>query len=430
MTVTSGVIRGDQMRRANLSTLLRQVQRGPCTRSQLVERTGLTRAAVGSLLAVLADVGLVVERDAGDDPLVHRRPGRPSLVVACTDHTMSLACGITADAVVVAVIDLGGRVLGRMTADHDGTAGSDPATVVAEVGRLARRLLDQVGGRLGGGTHDGQRDDAMLLGVGVAVAGVVERPAGRVVLAPNLGWTDVPLAAMVADELGGTVPVWVANEADLGLLAECHRGAAVGCDDVVYVSAEIGVGGGVLVGGRPVHGAGGYAGELGHVPVHPDGAPCRCGSSGCWETEIGEAALLRRAGRAPSAGRRGVAWAEARARIGDERALAAFAETGRWVGVGLAGLVNLLNPEVAVLGGYLASSFDLMAPAIGAELETRALGVSRRGVRVVPAVLGADAPLVGAAELAAEWVLADPVAVARAALLPLGDTQATVAAAG
>lgn len=403
-------MRGDLMRRANLSTLLRQVQLAPCTRSQLVERTGLTRAAVGSLLAVLAEAGLVDERDAAGEPSASagpRRPGRPSLLVTCADRTVSLACEITADEVVVAVVELGGRVVGRLATEHDGPVSSDPRRLVREVGRLSRELL----GALPPGS--------VLLGAGVAVAGIVERASGRVVLAPNLGWAEVPLAAMVGAELGGAVPVWVANEADLGLVAECRRGAAVGCDDVVYVSAEVGVGGGVLVGGRAVHGAGGFAGELGHLPVRIDGEPCRCGARGCWETEIGEAALLRRAGRAVTTGRRGVAWTEARARVGDERAIAAFHETGTWVGTGLAGLVNLLNPEVAVLGGYLAAAFDLVAPAVSAELEARALGVARQGVRVVPALLGADAPLVGAAELAAEWVLADPAAVSRAVRLPL-----------
>ena len=409
------VIRGDAMRRANLGALLREVHQAPCTRSDLVERTGLTRAAVGSLLATLTEAGLVVERAGADPAPERRRPGRPSLVVDCDPRPAALACEITADALSLAVIGLGGRVLARSTVEHltDGdvhpsgdaspsTSPTSPAAIAERLGREARELLAAL------------PVDTVVLGVGVAVAGVVQRSSGRVVVAPNLGWEDVPLAEVVGAVLDRDLPVAVANEADLGLLAECRRGAAVGAADVVYVSAEAGVGGGVLVGGRPVHGAGGYAGELGHVPVRPDGEACRCGAHGCWETEIGEAALLRRAGRSPGAGRRGVAWLETRARVGDAAAAEAFAETGRWVGAGLAGLVNLLNPEVAVLGGYLASAFDLVGPAALAELSARALSVTRADVRVVPAHLGADAALVGAAELAFERVLADPLLVARA----------------
>ncbi len=416
--VMSSVIRGDGMRRTNLGTLLREVHQAPCTRSDLVERTGLTRAAVASLLAVLADAGLVVERAADDPAPQRRRPGRPSLVVDCDTRAVVLACEVSADALSLAVVGLGGRVMARTTVDHvpvrdDAHDGDSPGT---DERRRAATTPEAITARLGREAHMLLRalpPDTVVFGVGVAVAGVVQRSSGRVVVAPNLGWSDVPLGALVADVLEGCLPVAVANEADLGLLAECRRGAAVGAADVVYVSAEAGVGGGVLVGGQPVHGAGGYAGELGHLPVHPDGEACRCGARGCWETEIGEAALLRRAGRSPSSGRRGVAWLETRARVGDELALGAFAETGRWVGTGLAGLVNLLNPEVAVLGGYLASAFDLVAPAALAELSARALAVSRDGVRVVPARLGGDAALVGAAELAAERVLADPLSFAR-----------------
>src|SRR5436190_14037713 len=111
-------------------------------------------------------------------------------------------------------------------------------------------------------------DDMQLAGIGVAVVGIVRRDDGVVATAPNLGWRDVPLAARLAEALQVTAPIVVANEADLGALAEHRRGAARGYDDIVFVSGEVGVGGGIIIGGRPLTGVAGFAGEIGHVTVN------------------------------------------------------------------------------------------------------------------------------------------------------------------
>ncbi len=143
--------------------------------------------------------------------------------------------------------------------------------------------------------------------MGVAIVGVVRRTDGMVSMAPNLGWRDEPLGERLRAALGrdwATVPLVFANESDLAALAESRRGAARGVEDVVLVWGSVGVGGGLIVGGEPLIGAAGYSGEVGHLPVNPDGLPCRCGSSGCWETEVGG----RRAaasGRVPVRGRQG-----------------------------------------------------------------------------------------------------------------------------
>ena len=182
--------------------------------------------------------------------------------------------------------------------------------------------------------------------------GVVRSRDGLVETAPNLGWTGVPLGSRLAARLDLDVPVLVANEADVGVLAEHRRGAAAGIDDVLYIHGEVGVGGGLIVGGRPLEGAAGYAGEVGHLPVVPDGAPCRCGSFGCWETEIGTHALLARAGIPIDAGQEGVD-----RRVPGCGSLATPSPSPRSrrrparSGSGLAGLVNIFNPRLVVLGG-------------------------------------------------------------------------------
>jgi predicted NBD/HSP70 family sugar kinase len=244
----------------------------------------------------------------------------------------------------------------------------------------------------------------------VAVAGVVRRGDGLVRTAPNLGWTDVNLVERMTAALETDVPVTVANEADLGALAESRRGAAVGADDVLYISAEVGVGGGIIVDGRPLTGVAGYGGEIGHIPVNPSGLPCRCGSLGCWETEIGEGALLRLAGQPVGGGRSAVDAVLRAAEVGDPTALAAIEHVGHWLGVGLAGLVNIFDPRLVVLGGRFARLAPYVGATVEAELDRRALAAPRKLVRVVPAALGEDAPLLGAAELAIEALIADPAA--------------------
>jgi predicted NBD/HSP70 family sugar kinase len=162
------------------------------------------------------------------------------------------------------------------------------------------------------------------------------------------------------------------------------------------------------VDGQPFTGVAGYGGEVGHFPVNPDGAACRCGAVGCWETEVGAPSLLRRAGREPFGGRAQINALIADAEAGSSKALRALEETGRWLGLGLAGLVNVLNPGVIVLGGLFGRIHPFVEKEVQIELDRRALAAPRRLVRVVPGSLGAEAPLLGAAELAFEPLLADP----------------------
>jgi predicted NBD/HSP70 family sugar kinase len=144
------------------------------------------------------------------------------------------------------------------------------------------------------------------------------------------------------------------------------------------------------------------------MPVNPDGRTCRCGSVGCWETEVGEGALLRRAGHPPDAGREEVEAVLREAAAGSADALAAIDAVGRWLGFGLAGLVNVFNPQVVVLGGLFSRLHPFVDATLGAELDRLALPQAREAIRVVPASLGVDAALLGAAELAFEPLLADP----------------------
>jgi predicted NBD/HSP70 family sugar kinase len=245
-------------------------------------------------------------------------------------------------------------------------------------------------------------------GVGVAVVGVTRTADGFVHLAPNLGWRDVPLGAMLAERLD-VGPVSVANEADLGALCEHRRGADPAATDLLFISGEVGIGVGIILDGEPRRGAAGYAGEAGHTLVNPAGTCCACGATGCWETEAGEIALLRHAGLAPGGGgSEAIDRVLALAEGGDAKAVAAISTVGWWLGVGIANLVNLLNPVRAVVGGMYARLFPLLEQSMREGMATRVLDAPGAMVEVVPTTVGIDAPLLGAAELALTDVIENP----------------------
>jgi predicted NBD/HSP70 family sugar kinase len=387
--------RSETVRSVNLSAIVRQLhESGPSSRSDLVARTGLTRSAIRGLIGELVDGGLAIEGPAALDGT----PGRPSPVVRTDPHgAVVLALEIAVDSLAAATVGLGGEVLDQVRVDlpRGRSSVDEISTALAELAAMVRARLPS---------------DEVLVGVGVAVVGVVRRRDGMVSLAPNLGWRDEPLGQRLAAALDLDVPITVANDADAAALAEHRRGAARGVDDVVLILGSVGVGGGLVVDGQALTGSAGYSGEIGHVPVNPDGLPCRCGSFGCLETEVGSTAILRRAGRAPEGGQEALDAVLAAAQAGEPAALAALAETGRWLGIGLAGVINVLNPELVLLGGRLTASYPFVRASLEAELDRRVLRAARAIVRVMPTGLGVDAPLRGAAELAFEPLLNDPAA--------------------
>jgi predicted NBD/HSP70 family sugar kinase len=246
-----------------------------------------------------------------------------------------------------------------------------------------------------------------LVGVGVAVVGTARRDDGLVHLAPNLGWQEVPLAELMASVVGLKVPIVVANDADLGALGE-HRRARPGVNHLVYVSGEVGIGCGVIVDGSPLLGSTGYAGEAGHTLINPGGKTCGCGSIGCWETEAGEAALLRRAGLDGRGD--GLAAVDALVELaasGDETTIGAINETGRWLGYGIGNLINVFNPEVVVLGGLYHRLFGYIEAAVR-DGAGRALQASLGAAEIAQSSIGADAALIGAAERVLLDVIDDP----------------------
>lgn len=383
----------ESLRRANLSRVLRLLHvDGPATRAELTARTGLNRSTVGDLVADLAARDLVVE----GQPQATGSRGRPSpLVSVRTDTVAVLAVDVKVDSVAVAVVTLGGHVAARERVERlRARTGVDDT--VKDVTVLAREVMEAM--------KPGQR----LFGVGVSVAGLVHTGSGLVHVGPNLGWRDVVIADLVTEALGHDAATRVLNDADAGAVAEWLRGAGRDIDHLVYLSGEVGVGGGIIVRGQVMLGHDGYAGEIGHTVIDADGRPCRCGAVGCWETRVGEAALLRLAGESEDGGRGAVDRVLAAADAGDPVALGALEELAWWMGVGIAGLVNTFNPQRVVLGDLHARLHRYVEGPVRDHLARASLVASRSQVDVVPSVLGDDAALIGAAEAVLEGLLDDP----------------------
>ncbi len=388
------------MRQRNLSLVLHTVAaHGPVSRAGVASRIGLTRAAVSTLVDELARAGLLVE-------LGRSRPGtvgRPGRDLALNERgPAGLGAEIGVDRLAVCAVDLRGRV--RVRAEEEGEhRGSAPGPVLRRLAGLCARV-----------TADAEREGLRPVGVAVAVPGLVARDAATVVRAPNLGWQGLDAGTVLAETLG--LPVTIANEANIGALAELWRGDRTPAPrDFVYVSAEIGIGAAVVVDGSLLRGAHGFAGELGHVPVRPAGRPCACGGRGCLEQYAGEEALLRAAG-IEERGAAGVAVLRARAVAGDGAARRALRGAGAALGTALAGVVNLLDPETIVLGGALTELSPWLLPAAERELRRHVADPTRAAHgEIVVSGLGRDAALLGAAQSVVQDVLDDPMGALAAA---------------
>ena len=392
--------RSEDVRRRNLSTLLRYVHvHGPTPRSTLTTVLGLNRSTIGDLTGDLVAAGLVREEAGRPDRVVvdgsGSSGGRPSHVVRPETHQVQvLAVDIGVTHLTVARVGLGGDVLARRDRAYRRGVRRH-RDVTATIAKISAELLA------------GSDPEAVAIAAGVAVPGMVRSRDGLVRQAPNLGWRDAPLGTQLAEALG--LPVSVGNDADLGIRAEHVRGAAAGVDDAVYLSGHSGIGAGILAGGIPLGGRAGYAGEIGHVVVNPHGLPCHCGSRGCWETECGEERLFELAGRPAGGGLAGVREVVAAAADGDAASRAALEQVARWLGRGTATVVNVLNPEVVILGGALEAVLESAGAAVRDAFETAALAAPLEQVRLLSPGLGADSTLLGAAELAFDALLSDPL---------------------
>jgi predicted NBD/HSP70 family sugar kinase len=400
--------RQEGLRQHNLALVAQCIAAGePVSRAGIAAATGLTKTTVSSLVDDLVGAGLVTEQG----PEASGRIGRPPSALALNrSGYVGVGLEINVDYLAVCVANLVGEVRALRTRPGDNRDQS-PARVLGRAVRMANNAIASA-----------EAAGLTVAGLAVAVPGPVETDRGLVRLAPNLGWVDVPVAEVLAARLAAPdLPVLVDNEANLAALGELWYGGHDDLDDFVHVSGEIGVGAGIVIGGELFRGVRGFAGEVGHVTVQPDGPRCRCGARGCLEQLAGQEAILRAAGVAgtvgTSLGQPGGSVAEllARARAGEPGTVAAVASAGRALGLALSATVNLVDPATVVLGGLYAALEPWLREPLEAELSERAITQRWSPARVLASRLGPNAAVRGATGAVVRRVLADPSAAFAAA---------------
>ena len=394
------------VRQMNLSVIMNHLRKkAPISRAGLAQATGLNKTTVSSLVDELLQRQFV--REIG---LVTARKGHPAISLDLNPAAgFIVGCEIGVDFILVVCTNFAPEIIWRHE-EH-----TDPS-----IGRQA--ILDRARALLNDAIQRGHQEYGTLLGIGVGVAALIDQSTGTMLFAPNLKWMEPFPIRAVLQEWFPQAPLIVDNEANIAALGEHYFGVAQDHDEVLYISAGVGLGGGIVHDGRVFSGVTGVGAEFGHITMDPHGELCSCGNYGCWETQVSQRALFRHIHRSFEQGERGLLFELTNqgidpltvpmivdaARAGDPVARGALEKIGKDLGVGIASLVNTLNPELVVCGGILSLAGEFLMPAATREFEQRALRWNREAARVVLAKHGFDAAAMGGVAAVYETILAQP----------------------
>jgi glucokinase-like ROK family protein len=375
----------ESLRRLNRLRVIRALRdEGQISRADIARRTGLSRSTVSSLVADLQADGLVVERPEPGSAY-GAQGGRPPILLSF-DASAGAAVGIDFghSHLRVAVSDLASTILAErmrpLDTDHDAQEGLDAAADL-----VSETLADAGVPR------------SAVIGAGMGLPGPIEQSLGVVGSSAILpGWIGMTAETEMRRRLD--IPVMVDNDANLGALAEAAFGAGRDAGDLVYLKVSSGIGAGLILNGRLYRGSQGLAGELGHVLVDPDGIVCRCGNRGCLETVAATGALVDLLRRSHGEDVTVQDMLDA-ARAGDLGCRRVIHDAGRALGQVMATLLNVLNPELLVVGGDLAAAGDLLLDGMRESVSRAALPEASRGAELVAGVLGDRAQVLGALAL-------------------------------
>jgi glucokinase-like ROK family protein len=403
---------GDQIwvREHNLAVVLNYLWEAgrPVSRTYLVDVSGLNKSTIGSLLAQLQSWGFVKETGKSDP-----RPGRPgTLIDVNSDAGRLIGVEIGVGFISVIVTNLKTQVIWRQKVETDSQVPLSQTQILEQAERLVHEAIQTAA------------SDHYLFGIGVSIPALIDHTSGTVLFAPNLKWSNVPLRQMWRERFG--VPVMVENDANAAALGEQLIGVAKQVDNFVHLSAGEGLGGGLVIDGKLYGGAGGFAGEVGHMTLEPDGPLCNCGNHGCWETLVGPVAIVRRVRQAAAQGLapKLIALGDVNGNVnairlehilhaaaqGEPAVLDALAEVGRYLGIGIANLINTFNPNMVVLGGVLSLAGPYIFPRAQQEVDARVMAVLRQNVQIIWSAFKFDACVIGSVTLILREILTNPTA--------------------
>jgi glucokinase-like ROK family protein len=383
-------------------------ENAPISRAALADMTGLNKTTVSSLVQELIDSDFV--REVG---LESSGIGRPAMMLEINpDGGSILAADIGVDYINVIRTNMAAEIVWNR--QEQTTLEMGQREVIEKTLALLHEAYESLG-----------VSRANVLGLALGLPGLVEQETGTLLFAPNLGWRDVPLATMLREHF--ELPLFIDNEANLAALGEYYFGAARGFEEVLYISTGYGLGGGLVINGELFRGQTGFAGEFGHMTMMPGGEFCNCGNRGCWETLVSQTAVFRTIQERIEQGEESllqdligasfegisIPMVVEAACDGDQPCLEVLDEVGRYLGIGIASLVNALNPDIVVFGGILSLASEFLLPKVKAELAQRALRWSSESARVVPAKHGFDAAVMGGVATVYHTILEQPSNLAR-----------------
>jgi glucokinase-like ROK family protein len=393
------------VRKMNRAIILQVFRTHPAlSRARLAIETGLNPSTVSSIISELIQENLVRETD-----LIQSAIGRPGRLLEINpEGGCALGIEINVDYIEFLITDFAANVLWRERQASVPEVGQEE--IILKVSNLARKASAFI--------QDCK--SRRLLGVGVGVPGLVDVSSGLLRIAPNLHWVNVPIRDVLAGWFD--CPIYVENEANAAALGEYYFGAVRNVKDFIYLSAGIGLGSGIVMGGKLFRGMFGYAGEAGHMTLDVNGEICGCGKRGCWETFVGPRAVEHRVQRSIAAGAKSILSDMVKgdlknividdviqaAQDGDQIAVDALGEVAFYLGIGIANLVNLFNVEVIVLGGALNKASPFLLKDVERVVFENTLAPGREHLRIIPSAHGTDACVMGAIALVLDDFIREP----------------------
>ena len=388
------MITGDQekVRKINKSIVMNTLRlHAPISRARVANLTGLNRGTVSNIVNALIEEGLVSENEQEESKI-----GRPGISLGFRpDGGAVIGIEIDVDLITIVLTNFVAKTVWETKVEIT------PSQSQTSIIRQAEQLVEQA-------LSIAYEQQLRPLGIGVGLPGLINLRQGELIIAPNLNWRNVPLRLMWNQRF--RLPIYIENEANLAALGEYYFGVARGCENFVYLSSGIGLGGGIMINGKLFRGGFGYAGEIGHVQRDPQGEKCSCGRIGCWETQVGPRAVLRRVKKELQVHSDQLLLDACQgdfdnltfemvvkfALEGNLTCNQAIEDVARYLGEGIADLVNVFNPELVVIGGEFILGKDILQPIIEKTIFSSALQPSADGLRIAFSERGANAGAYGA----------------------------------
>lgn len=383
-------ITGDQqlIKKMNKTIVLDTIRHHqPLSRTDIASSIGLNKATVSSLVLELIHSQLVTEIGPGESS-----GGRkPTLLLFNSNAGYAIGIDIRVHHLLMVLVNLEGTVIEETTMPITST---EPEELITEMASYIKLLSEKAPPSPYG-----------IIGIGIGVPGLVDENR-HVVSTPNLGWDNIALQATLEKYID--FPIYIDNEANAGAIGERLYGAGMESSNLIYLSIGVGIGSGIIVDGALYRGTSNFSGEVGHMTVTEEGPLCRCGNYGCWETLASEKALLDQAAKALSKPNIVLEDVITLAQSGDQTALHLLEGVGTHLGVGLANLVNILNPELIIIGSRLSLAGNLLEDPMIATIEKRSLSYHRKKSGVTFAKLGLRSTALGAASMPITAFLNEP----------------------